>query len=258
MEQKTRSYRTKEQMRRQAIRKKKLRQRRRRIFFIECCLLICLLGFIFVHVKNQASGIPSEITDFVERYPEAESFASNYYDYKDSDSPISIDSEMQSDGIPLFIQWDKRWGYKDYGGNYIGIAGCGPTCLSMVYCGLTKDATYNPYEMAKFSNDHGYYTYGQGTSWSLMSDGAEALGLSSEPGSISSDYILENLSNSTPMICSMKPGDFTYSGHFIVLAGIDEEGKIIVNDPNSPEKSSYSWSADDLVPQIKAIWRFQR
>lgn len=261
MESKTRHYQSKEQLHRQAMRKKKIRrrrQRRRRLLFIRCCVFICLLGFLSVYIKNQASGVPSEITDFVKKYPEAESFAQNYNQYKDYNEPISIDKEMQTDGIPLFIQWDKRWGYRDYGKNYIGIAGCGPTCLSMVYCGLTRDTTYNPYEMAKFSNNNGYYTYGEGTSWNLMTEGASTLGIHSEVGTISSSYILENLSETTPMICSMKPGDFTYSGHFIVLQGIDEDGKIIVNDPNSPEKSSYGWSVDDLIPQIKAIWKFSK
>lgn len=61
------------------------------------------------------------------------------------------------------------------------------------------------------------------------------LGLTSTEGTINNDYIRQNLTSSTPMICSMLPGDFTYSGHFIVLTGIDSEGRVVVNDPNSPK-----------------------
>ncbi|MBD5545231.1 MAG: hypothetical protein HDR01_13620 [Lachnospiraceae bacterium] len=55
---------------------------------------------------------------------------------------------------------------------------------------------------------------------------------------VSETYIRNNLTVSTPMICSMYPGYFTYSGHFIILTGIDSNGNIIVNDPNSPNSSS--------------------
>lgn len=34
----------------------------------------------------------------------------------------------------------------------------------------------------------------------------------------------------------MYPGDFTYTGHFIVLTGIDENGAITVNDPKQPRQ----------------------
>ena len=51
-------------------------------------------------------------------------------------------------------------------------------------------------------------------------------GLNVVSGNVSSDYIMANLSGQTPMICSMAPGDFTKTGHFIVLTGIDANGKI--------------------------------
>lgn len=255
MEQRDMTTAEKERMRKKRLHKKKMRRRKRRIFFLECTTLIVLLVVIFVAHQNRYNNVPSEIIEFVEKYPEAKSFATNFKEYSTSDEPISIDKELKTEGIPLFIQWDKRWGYKDYGGNYIGIAGCGPTCLSMVLCGLT-DNNFNPYEVATFSNEQGYYTYGEGTSWNLMTEGASALGLQSTEGIISEAYILDNLSKDSPMICSMKPGDFTYTGHFIVLAGIDEDGNIIVNDPNSPKNSYKTWPVEKLVPQIKAIWRF--
>ena len=56
-----------------------------------------------------------------------------------------------------------------------------------------------------------------------MTEGAVYYDLEYLNGSVSADYILENLTSDTPMICSMTPGDFTTSGHFIVLTGIDEE-----------------------------------
>ena len=111
--------------------------------------------------------------------------------------------------------------------------------------------------MAQFSQKQGYYISGQGTSWDLMTAGAKKLGLTSTEGTINNDYIRQNLTSSTPMICSMLPGDFTYSGHFIVLTGIDSEGHVVVNDPNSPKNSEKHWDMDRLLPQIRHIWKFE-
>lgn len=54
----------------------------------------------------------------------------------------------------------------------IGLSGCGPTCLSMVLLALTEDEEATPYEVARFSEENGYYVEGSGTAWSLMTEGA--------------------------------------------------------------------------------------
>ena len=89
-----------------------------------------------------------------------------------------------------------------------------------------------------------------------MITGAKHYGLNVACGKILKQYILTNLSTKTPMICSMSPGDFTKTGHFIVLTGIDNNGQVIINDPNSPKKSGRHWDVSSLVPQIKAIWLY--
>jgi hypothetical protein len=48
------------------------------------------------------------------------------------------------EGVPLFLQWDKRWGYERYGSDYLAITGCGPTCLAMAGYYLTGDASFDP------------------------------------------------------------------------------------------------------------------
>jgi hypothetical protein len=54
----------------------------------------------------------------------------------------------------------------------------------------------------------------------------------------------------------MGAGDFTKAGHFIVLTGIDDEGKIVVNDPNSPNNSSKHWDIDTLISQMRNVWKY--
>lgn len=207
--------------------------------------------------KNNKAQIPEALIEFGEKYPETAEFVKNYPKHKNTSYSTDVSAEIKQGNIPLFIQWDKRWGYRNYGSNLLALTGCGPTCMSMVVCGLTGNAKWNPYKVAKFSEEHGYYVDGQGTSWDFMTTGAELLGLTSAYGTISETYIREHLTPVTPIICSMYPGDFTYSGHFIVLTGVDANGDIILNDPNSKKNSQKHWQMDKLLPQIRSLWLYQ-
>lgn len=77
--------------------------------------------------------------------------------------PVRGDEERGCRGVkegevPLFMQWDKRWGYESYGDSNIGLSGCGPTCLSMVYLYFTGDVAGNPREIARYCEENGFYT----------------------------------------------------------------------------------------------------
>ena len=55
----------------------------------------------------------------------------------------------------------------------------------------------------------------------------------------------------------MGPGDFTDQGHFIVLSGIDEDGMVIVKDPNSKKNSKKHWNLSKIISQMKNLWSYQ-
>lgn len=206
---------------------------------------------------DDASAVPDEILEFVAKYPEAKSFAEKYGERSGQSAKIDLTGEVTKGSIPLFIQWDERWGYEWYVENYLGVNGCGPTCLSMVVCGLTGSTSWNPAAVAQFAAEEGYYAEGSGTSWDLMTEGAGELGLSAQILDKTEENIKASLSEEgKAIICSMSPGDFTDTGHFIVLTGLDEDGKVLVNDPNSPKNSEKHWSMDVLLPQVKGMWVF--
>lgn len=54
----------------------------------------------------------------------------------------------------------------------------------------------------------------------------------------------------------MKPGDFTTTGHFIVLTGLTDDGKLMINDPNSITRSEKRWDIDTIVGQAKSAWTY--
>lgn len=162
-------------------------------------------------------------------------------------------SEWKRGTIPLLYQTDKAWDAKPYAGGTIAENGCGPTCLTMAYVALTGRKDYDPVSMCAFGERNGFVD-GGATSWSFMSDGANMLGLRSEELPAEASSVLQVLALKNPIVCVMGPGDFTTTGHFIVLAGVDENGRIIVRDPNSAERSAKAWDIEIILSQCRNLW----
>lgn len=194
---------------------------------------------------------PESLIALLERNPEAADFVLQY-PFRE-ELPVDLAEYRDCVSVPLFLQWDPRWGYEKYGSDVMGITGCGPTCLAMAGYYLTGDEDFSPDVVAEFSEDNGYYSPGNGSSWTLISQGAVNLGLDVTEIPLVKTRILDNLEVGNPIICSMGPGDFTEAGHYIVLVGT-EDGKIRVNDPNSRINSGRLWSYEELEDQIRNLW----
>lgn len=203
-------------------------------------------------VYEQAGDVSDTLRELVENNPETVDFVRNYQEKKDA-PPAEDIGEVAAGVIPHLLQWDERWGYQIYGDNMIAVNGCGPTVISMVAAGLTGDNTITPYRVAKFAEENGYYEGEAGTSWSLMTEGAQQFGIYGEEMGLDENGIFSALESGNPIICSVRPGDFTTTGHFIVLVGT-EDGKIRVNDPNSVKRSEKLWDYETLYPQINNLW----
>ena len=222
---------------------------------------------IATRLKNLSERYPEfqPIYNNMDQYPEALlnnlccnpnmlDFALGYQENYDTISGTLETSEL--DGIPLFIQWDKRWGYDAYGDDVIGLSGCGPTCLSMIVIGLTKNQEATPDKLADYAMEHGYYEQNSGTKWSFMDQVAAVYGVKGYYIYLSKDTMQEELAKGHPLVCAMRSGDFTSQGHFIVISGMEGD-KFRVHDPNSIERSQQLWDYDTLQYQISAIWAFE-
>ena len=196
---------------------------------------------------------PDNIIAMLEKNPETEEFVLNYPLKKDKEHDITMDEYAECTEVPLIMQWDERWGYIEYSGEIMGLSGCGPTCLSMVSIYLTDNTEYNPRYIADMSEKEGYVSKGKGSSWTLISEGGEKLGMDIEELPLHEETIISELENGNPIICVMGPGDFTSTGHYIVLTGY-RDGKITINDPNSISNSNKLWEYDKIEDQIKNLW----
>ena len=203
--------------------------------------------------KNNRSYSDNMITALANN-PEMADFVAGYLNTPAKATGAGLTEGEKEQEYPLFLQWDPRWGYAEYGDDSnIGLAGCGPVCLSMALYYLLRDESITPDKIAEYSMKNGYYVSGTGTAWSLMSDVPAKYGVDvSQPG-VSEQTIKKALDQGDIIICSMKPGDFTAIGHFIVIYGYDENG-FQVNDPNCVARSREPWLFEQIGKQIKHIW----
>lgn len=206
-------------------------------------------------IINSSDIYPEELAVFAGKYDQVVDFVYDYPTHKGQIYDIDLKDEVSPDSVPLFIQWDHRWGYTPYGGGLIGYTGCGPTCLSMIAVHLTGNLSFDPLYLADFATAKGYYMPDVGTSWSLFTEGATSLGLTASVIPLSEGKMKQSLDAGRPIILSVKEGDFTKSGHFIVVTGYDDNG-FLINDPNSRENSAKHWTFEVLSPQIKNLWEF--
>ena len=196
---------------------------------------------------------PDSLIALLERNPETETFVLEYPLKKDADIQIDLSAYKDSDSVPLFLQWDQQWGYLKYGSDVAGLTACGPVCLSMAAWYLTEDDAFSPDKMIEFASENGYYSPGNGSSWTLISEGGVKLGFDVTEIPLVESRIIKNLEVDNPIICAMGPGDFTTSGHYIVMTGY-ENGMIRINDPNSIANSEKLWKYEDIEGQIRNLW----
>lgn len=200
-----------------------------------------------------ASAYPDSLIALLERNPETEEFVLYYPLEYGVEKEVDLSSYETEEAMPLFLQWDRQWGYLDYGDDVAGLTACGPVCLSMVAYHFLRDPSVGPDQVIRFALDNGYCAPGNGSYWSLIDQGGAQLGLDVTAIYPEEDRVIANLEAGNPIICIMGPGDFTASGHFVVMAEA-EDGLIRIHDPNSYENSQRLWAFADIADQIEGMW----
>lgn len=163
---------------------------------------------------------------------------------------LSYDGVVFSDGstqVVYYNQLDERWKYEPYGTDTIGGYACGPTSMSIVVSSLTSE-TVDPPHMAQWAYENGYWCSGSGSYHSLIPGAAEAWGLAVEGCTASEPQrVVDALTDGKLVVALMTKGHFTSSGHFIVLRGCTSDGKILVADPASYQRSEKAWDLSIIL-----------
>lgn len=206
------------------------------------------------YISQHQDEYPHSLIKLALNNRETISFVYNYPQKHNQNISMTLHNDLKEDKIPLLLQWDERWGYKTYGNDIMAVNGCGPTCLSMVSSYLKQNSQYHPYYIAQYAYRKGYYT-AKGTSWKLMNEGAQDLGLNVQELPLDENQMIQQLKINHPIICSMRPGIFTTTGHYIVIRDY-QDGLFYVNDPNSLSKSQKGYTYTDIKNQIKNMWAY--
>ena len=189
---------------------------------------------------------PSSLVKLLERNPEAEKFVRTY--------PFRVEQHVDLSGydatysVPLFLQWDERWGYLTCGGDFVGCSGSAPMCLAMAgYYVSGGEAEFSPEKIVAYADENGY------SGDVLISLGGKNLGLKVTGISREEQKIAAYLKNGAPIIASTGAGDFD---NYIVLTGY-HNGMVTVNDPDSRVNSEKQWSFGELSGQLRKLWVIQ-
>lgn len=165
--------------------------------------------------------------------------------------------------IVYFNQGEEPWASQPFGPDQIAGYGCGPTAMSMVVSSLTGQVI-DPADMAQFAYQSGYCAPGSGSYLSIVPGTADAFGLTAESvQDYSAEALSQDLASGYLFVALMTRGHFTSSGHFILLRGITLEGKVLVADPNSRERSLTAWDPALILSELSSsrsngapLWRF--
>lgn len=121
-----------------------------------------------------------------------------------------------------------------------------------------KDEVVTPIDIFGFTGNQ-YYQSGAGSTWNIFPAVASNYGYHCSNLGKDSSAIIHALESGHPVIASMGPGIFTRGGHFIVLKGITEDGRIMVNDPNDSNRKNHNqteFSINLLLTEGKNFWGF--
>lgn len=144
----------------------------------------------------------------------------------------SLPVNARAGEMPQYFQTD----YPDirYGSGSIATSGCSVTCLAMVASSLTGH-TYLPDELADFFSD--YNSINHMDKLEYMSDMLQLPWEKAENFHVALKALQEG-----KLVIALMNGNslFTTGQHFIVWTGINEEGKILVNDPNEANYSLWN------------------
>ena len=169
-----------------------------------------------------------------------------------------------------YLQTDPRWGSLDYSApgekTTISASGCGPTAMAMVLA-TWADPSVTPKTECAWALAHGYKAPRQGTYYGYFEPAGARYGLrvtrlnyTSLYGKSTSAYhaqVKDALDRGEMVIACMGPGNWTSSGHYVLVWDIQGD-TIYINDPASTLARRTRGSYALFKQQVKYYWIIEK
>ena len=165
-----------------------------------------------------------------------------------------------------YKQYDTKWGSLSYAvdgeSSTIKSAGCGPTALASVLAAIVSPYI-DPITCASWARMKCYKVYKSGTSYNYPAAQAAVYGVTvrrintsnvyGKPNNFVHEQMLMELQKGNWLITCMGKGNWTSSGHFIVVYGY-ENGYVYINDPASTKANRACNTWELFKSQVKYYW----
>lgn len=197
------------------------------------------------------SDYPDEIIRMFEMDEETKDFVLNYPKkiVGGNDEEIDLSEYAECTEPPLLMQWDSRWGYREYNNSVVGLSGSAPTCLSMAALYELHDMSMNPLYMVNLAMENDWESKPE----KLLSDGARMIGMSATEIPINDSRLRQAVNSDMTVVCLT---DGKYLSTVFVIRGINENGNYMINDPMSRKNSEREYTFADIQNHLKKMWGY--
>ena len=178
-------------------------------------------GLLLAEKKETNVPVPTETLPAVTEQSIPETTQPETVPATEETIPV-VEEKTTIDAVPLYYQTD--YPYIKFGNGTIATSGCSVTCLAMVASYLT-DQEYTPPQMA-----YHFGNYGK-THVDRLNYGIDQMQLPFYRAVDVYDMLQAVRNGKVAIVMMAGNSEFTTEQHFIVIAGVNEAGKFIVNDP---------------------------
>ncbi len=147
--------------------------------------------------------------------------------------------------VPFYKQGAAEWGAEAFGNGTLASDACCPTAIAMAVS-YFKEQRITPSEVSKRYDQDAYRSREQGSYGGKMCMAAGAdygLSVEADTAPLSEEEILSALEGGAKIVMSMKPGGaggrYASVYHYVTLAGLTEDGRVIVNNPGISSDVTY-------------------